>query len=195
MTSPSVLTFEYVPESQTLELSGDLVASWDEKDRRIASISTYGLGDLKKIFRKDVQGIEKAYGSRLHWEDKPRYVYAYLEELSLAGYGFWENLTGDRDLRWLRRIEESLAPGSSGDWWSALESHALAKSVYHIETKGPPETIRWDSLPTLVSCATKLTCSDSPPSSAALGLSFGTLPSPSAPIVIRRPAAGRLPST
>jgi hypothetical protein len=148
MTSPSVLTFEYVPESQTLELSGDLVASWDEKDRRIASISMYGLGDLKKNFRDDVQGIERAYGSRLHWEDKPRYVYAYLEELSLAGYGFWEKVTGDRDLRWLRRIEESLAPGPSGDWWSALDPHTLAKSVYHMETKGPPEAILpLDALP------------------------------------------------
>lgn len=148
MTSPSVLTFEYVPGSQTLELSGGLVASWDDKDRRIASISLYGLADLKKNFRDDVQGIERAYGTRLHWENKPRYVYAYLEELSLAGYGFWEKVTGDRDLRWLRRIEESLAPGPSGDWWSALDSHALAKSVYHIETKGPPEAILpLDALP------------------------------------------------
>ena len=148
MTSPSVLTFEYVPESQTLELSGTLVASWDEKDRRIASISMYGLGDLKKNFRNDVQDVERAYGSRLDWGNKPNYVYTYLDELSLAGYGFWEKVTGDRDLRWLNRIEESLAPGPPGDWWSALDPHTLAKSVYHIETKGPPEALLpLDALP------------------------------------------------
>jgi hypothetical protein len=147
MPTPTVLTFEYVPEEEVLKLSGNLVEPWDEKDRCIARISLYELGKLKRAFRNDVRNMEARYESRLNFRHDPGYVYEVLEELFIAGRSFWRAVSGD-DFTWLENVGEFLALSLPGEWWSAPDPYALANSVYHVETKGPPEALLpLDALP------------------------------------------------
>jgi hypothetical protein len=140
MSTPTVLTFEYVPNEEMLKLSGELVASWDEEDRCIGHISLYELGKQKRAFRGDVRNMEKRHESALSFKYDPGYVYEMLIELFMAGRSFWRNVSGD-DLAWLERVGESLTASLPGKWWSAPNPQAIANSVYHIETKGPPEAL------------------------------------------------------
>jgi hypothetical protein len=147
MPTPTVLTFEYIPEEEVLMLSGDLVTSWDEKSRCIAHISLYELGRQKRAFRSDVRNMEERYASGLNFRHDPEPVYEVLEELYMAGRSFWRALS-DNGISWLGHVGEFLAQSLPGEWWSAPDPYALANGVYHIATKGPPEALLpLDALP------------------------------------------------